>query len=107
MADVRKVLGQIAPTVNVETALYTATHNASVNLLITNRGKSDAMVTIRVAIADAAADNKQYVTKKIKVPANDFISIDKLDIAATDVIYCTAASPNITFQAFGKESTTN
>ena len=105
MADVRKVLGQIAPAAKSETALYTAPFSANLNIIVTNRSDADSVVSIRIAVADAAVNDKQYIAKDFKVPGNDFVEFNDLEVQATDVIYATAGNAEMSIQAFGAEAT--
>ena len=104
MVDTRKVLGQIAPSANTETALYTCSTNANVNITITNRGKVSTTFTLRIAVADAAVANKQYIAKDHVIEANEVLEFNDLEVAATDVIYVTPANDQLTAQAFGLEA---
>lgn len=105
MVDARKVLGQIAPAVGVETALYTCPSNvtANVNITVTNRGKQSTRFSIRLAVADAAVDGKQYIAKDYLLDPNEIVEFNDFDMAATDVLYVTAANDQLTVQAFGIE----
>jgi hypothetical protein len=106
MADIRKVLGQAAPAAETEAALYTAPYAAGpVNIKVMNRDNAPTTVRIRIAVADAAVANKQYIAYDFPIPTNGTKVFEDLYLAAADVIYVKAASANVSFQAFGAEAT--
>lgn len=105
MADTLKVLAQLTPSATTETDFYTAPSAATVSsIVVCNRGSSSTTFRISVAVAGAAANNKQYLYYDITIPANDtFIATIGLTLANTDVIRVYAGNSNLSFNAFGVE----
>jgi hypothetical protein len=106
MANIYRVLGQINPTANTASTLYTcATANGAVGstLAICNQG---ATTTFRVAIRPAGATlaNTQYISYDTIVNNNDtvFLTVG-LSLANTDVVTCYANTANVSFSLFGSE----
>lgn len=103
----RKILGQAAPGVTTETALYTVPggKQATVSsLTICNRG-ADATFRISCSAGGGATANKDYVYYNLPLSANDtFIATVGGTLAATDVIRVYADSADLSFTAFGDES---
>lgn len=105
MANVYKVLGQVAPPATSLTTLYTAA-NPSVASTITvcNRGASSGSYRIAVRPGAAAIDNRHYVAYDTAIPGNstDCITIG-LTVAAGDVVSVYASSGDFSFSLFGSE----
>jgi hypothetical protein len=109
MADLAKLLGQSAPAATTETDLYTvpAVTNTTVSsVVVANRGSSATTFRISVADAGAATTNKDYLYFDISIPAFDtFIATIGATLEATDKIRVFAGNANLSFNAFGIEST--
>lgn len=109
MADLAKLLGQSAPAATTETDLYTvpAVTNTTVSsVVVCNRGAS--ATTFRISIADGggATANKDYLYYDVAIPAFDtFIATIGATLEATDKIKVYAGNGNLSFNAFGIEST--
>lgn len=104
-----KVLGQTAPAAtNYTTALYTVPGGSSAivsTITVANISASSDTFRIRIAVADAATNNKQYLFYDTPVSANSTLTLTLgLTVAATDVIYAGSASGNCSFSAFGQEN---
>lgn len=106
MANIYRVLGQINPTANTATTLYTvpsATSTVASTLTVCNLG---ATTTFRIAIQPAGAtlSNSQYISYNTIVNSNDtvFLTVG-LSLATTDVVTCYANTSNVTFSLFGTE----
>jgi glucose-6-phosphate dehydrogenase assembly protein OpcA len=104
---VYKVLGQVNPSANTLTTLYTvpASNSAVLSTIsICNLGSTAA--TFRVAVrpnGDAIA-NKHYLNYDTAIPGNDSITATLgITLANNDVISVNATSASITFNAFGSE----
>lgn len=108
MANAYKVLGQVAPSANTATTLYTvpaATQTVASTLVICNRGVS---TTFRVAVRPDGATlaNQHYIIYDNILNANDslFLTIG-VAIDASDVVEVYAGTANTSFSLFGTEIT--
>ena len=106
MANIYRVLGQINPTANTATTLYTvpsATSTVASTLTVCNLG---ATTTFRIAIRPGGASlaNTQYISYDTIVNTSDtvFLTVG-LSLATTDVVTCSANTGNVTFSLFGTE----
>ena len=106
MANIYKVLGQLNPTANTATTLYTvpaATSAVCSTIAICNQGAS---TTVRVAIrpAGAALAAQHYIVYDTGINTTDtiFLTIGT-SLAATDVVTVYANTANISFSLFGSE----
>lgn len=109
MAEALKVLGQLSPSANTLTDLYTVPvlTSASVSSIsICNRNASAVQVRISIAAAGAADTDKQYLYSDITVQGNDtFIATIGITLATLDVIRARATATLVAFQVFGVEVT--
>jgi glucose-6-phosphate dehydrogenase assembly protein OpcA len=108
MALSYKVMGQSAPASgNYSTALYTVPSNTSTILstvVVANRSSSPDTFRIRVAVANASADNKQYNAYDVQIAGNSVANITiGMTLGATDVVYAGSAGGNLSFNAYGSE----
>lgn len=107
MTTVYKVLGQIAPTANTATTLYTVpSGNAAVcsSITICNGSGANANVSVQVAVANAASSASQYVVyNNTIVPQDTLFMTLGVTLAATDTVRVTATGANVAFQLFGSE----
>ena len=108
MANTYKVLGQVIPSANTATTLYSCgSANGAVASTLTacNQGSS---TNIRVAVRPAGATlaPEHYIVYDAIVSANDtmFLTIG-VSLANTDVVTCYAGTANISFGLFGTELT--
>lgn len=104
-----KVLGQTAPAAtNYTTALYTAPGGSSAivsTITVANISASSDTFRIRVAVADAAVGNKQYLFYDVPIAANSSLTLTLgLTINSSDVIYAGSTGGNCAFNAFGQEN---
>jgi len=110
MTIVYKVLGQINPSSNVATTLYTVpTYVSTVISTITvcNQASTDTTFSIAVRPGGESIVSKHYLNFNTTVSANDTIPITVgLTLATTDVITASAASGTVSFVAFGSEIST-
>ena len=107
MPTTYKVLGQINPSANTATTLYTvpsATQTVVPTITIANLASSTAIFNIAIRPAGATLANQHYIAYNITVGASDTTSLSLgITMAATDVITVTASSATVTFAAFGSE----
>ena len=104
-----KVLGQLNPTINTLSTLYTApasTNTVISSLTICNQASSNAAYRIAVRPAGAAIDSKHYVSYDTLVPSNDTIALTLgMTLSATDVVSVYSNSSTVSFSLFGTEIT--
>lgn len=116
MTDALKVLGQSAPGATTDTVLYTvpgATSTVTSSLVITNVAAGTDTIRVRVAVAGAAAANKQYIvygrtingtTAGAADGSNVIIIPLGITLAATDTVNVYSTNGTTTaFQLFGVE----
>ena len=111
MATVYKVLGQLAPSANTASTLYTVpSANSAVcsTLTICNGGAANAAVNVSVAVGGASANVAQNLVKSSNLLVNDtmFLTLG-VTLAATDVIRVESDQANVSFQVFGSEISTS
>lgn len=105
MANVYKVLGQVAPAATSLTTLYTATApSVASTIAVCNRSASSGTYRVAVRPGAAAIDNKHYLAYDTALPGNstDCITIG-LTVAAGDVVSVYASSGDLSFSLFGSE----
>lgn len=102
-----KVLGQINPTANTATTLYTAPSGANTIIsTITVCNQSNIATSFKLAIRPAgeAIDPKHYINYDTPLPGNDTINLTLgLTLAATDVITANVGSSTTSINAYGSE----
>lgn len=107
MAAILRVLGQVYPTANSETTLYTCTVNSVVisTLFICNSGPVPDLISARICVGNEPADNKQLLCSNLSISQNSILEITAgLTLANTDVIKITSQTGTTTFQLFGQEN---
>lgn len=108
MADVIKVLGQLDPAATTTTTLYTVpdlnqTTVSSIN--VCNRTASALTFRLSVHVADAGADNKQFIYYDKSVSATDtFSAVLGLTLNQSDVVKVYASGTGLSFNMFGVET---
>jgi hypothetical protein len=109
MAIAYKVLGQINPTANTQTTLYTvpaATSTIVSTVSICNLANTATSFSLAVQPIGASLVSKHYINFNTPLPANDTITLTiGMTLATTDVISANAASSSVSFNAFGSEIT--
>lgn len=111
MATVYKVLGQLAPSANTASTLYTVpSANSAVcsTLSVCNASGSNASINVQIAVANAAANVAQNIVNNNNLVSNDtmFLTLG-VTLAATDVIRVESDQANVSFQVFGSEISTS
>lgn len=108
MADVIKVLGQLAAAATTTETLYTVpslTQTTCSSLVVCNRTAGAIAFRISVHVAGAGADDKQYLYYDKSAAANDtFSAVLGLTLGEGDVVKTYAASTGLTFNLFGVET---
>lgn len=109
MAVTYKILGQLNPSANTNTDLYTTPANTAAvisTINICNQGANDALFKVAVRPAGESIAAKHYIAYGTSVAANDAISLTiGITLAATDVITVNATTATMSFNAFGSEIT--
>lgn len=108
MVDTLKILGQLAPSVNSLTDLYTVPSSTSTtvsSIMVCNQNSSSSInFRISIAVAGAADSTKQYIYYDVPLISNDtFVAVIGLTLAATDVIRVRTDTTNVSFSIFGVE----
>ena len=109
MATTYKVLGQLNPTANTLSNVYTvpsATQAVISTITVCNQSASNASYSISVSNNGVADNASHYIIRGGVVPAADSIGITLgLTLDATDQVRCNTNSANISFNIFGSEIT--
>ena len=101
MSDSLKVLGQSAPSATTETTLYTIS-----SLVICNRSGSAKTYRINISVAGATTSNKEYLFFDKSIAANTSEAhVIGITLNQTDVIRVYASTGDLSFSAFGCETT--
>ena len=107
MTTTYKVLGQIAPTANTLTTIYTvpsATQTVVSTVTVCNQSNVAATFRLAVQPANASITSKHYINYDTALPGNDTIALTiGMTLGATDVISANASTSTISFSAFGSE----
>lgn len=102
-----KVLGQLNPSANTLSSLYTVpAANSAVISTVTIANLDSSAATFRLAVRPAgeAIANKHYVNYDVTLAGNDTITATLgMTLAATDVVSVNASSALVAFSAFGSE----
>ena len=107
MPTTYKVLGQVTPSANTDTTLYTvpnATQAVISTLTIANTNSAAATFRIAIRPAGAALATQHYVAYDVTVGSYDTTALTLgLTLAATDVVTVRASATGIVFHAYGSE----
>ncbi len=111
MADVLKVLGQLAAAATTEEDLYTVPNLAQTttsSLVVCNRTGGVLTYRVSVAVAGAVVNDKQFLYYDQTLAANTtFTSVLGLTLNQTDVVRTFASATGLTFNLFGVETSTS
>lgn len=109
MAEIYKVLGQIATASATPAVLYTvpaSTISVISTIIVCNRGVSSTTFRVSIRVAGAGDDPKQYIYYDIPIPSADtFASTIGVTLNATDEVWVYADSADLSFSIFGTEVT--
>lgn len=102
-----RVLGQVLPSANSLTTLYTvpaAKQAVCSTIAICNQSVTAATYGICVRQAGASQTASQYLAMGATVPGNDtiFMTIG-ISLTATDVISVSASTATVSFNVFGSQ----
>lgn len=109
MADIGKVLGQVAPGATTDTVLYTVpdeTQTTCSSLVVCNRSAGALTYRVSVRPKGAAVTTKHYLYYDKSVAANDSAAhIIGMTLQENDVVGVYASSGDLSFTLFGVETT--
>lgn len=107
MALAYKVLGQVNPTANTLTTVYTVPSSNSTivsTLVICNLANTAASFSLAVQPAGASIVNKHYINYQTPLPPNDSITLTiGMTLGNTDVISANVSTSTISISLFGSE----
>ena len=107
MTTTYKVLGQVNPTANVISTLYTVPGSTStVVSTIVACNQSNIATTFRLTVqpGGAALATKHYINYDTALPGNDTIALTLgMTLGAGDVVNVSATTSTTSFSAFGSE----
>lgn len=107
MAITYKVLGQLNPSANTETTVYTvpsATQSVISTIAICNLSNVAATFSLAVKVANTAVSNKSYINYQTSLPGNDTMTLTLgVTLGNTDVISANCSSSTVAINVFGSE----
>jgi hypothetical protein len=107
MAITYKVLGQINPSSNTATTVYTVpalTSTVLSTVTVCNQASVGATFRLAVRPSGESLAAKHYINYDTPVPANDTVSLTLgITLAATDVFTAYANSSSVSVNVFGSE----
>jgi hypothetical protein len=97
------ILGQVSPTLDTDTDLYTAPAGrfAEVKVLVAERGGAAATFRVWVAPAGASTSNEQYIAYDEALAANEALTSVTFRVRETDVVRVRASTSNVSFTCTG------
>ena len=108
MSDIIKVLGQLDTAATTETTLYTVPNLAQTTIssfVACNRTGSAITFRLRVNVAGASNDDKQFLYYDKSVAANStFTAVIGICLGQADVLKVYASAVNMSFNVFGVET---
>lgn len=107
MAITYKVLGQVNPTANALTTIYTvpaATQTVVSTVTVCNQANVATTFRLAVQPANAAINAKHYLNYDTNLPANDTVALTLgLTLGNTDVISANVPTSTVSVSVFGSE----
>jgi len=108
MSDIIKVLGQLDTAATTETTLYTVPNLAQTTVssfVACNRTGSAITFRLRVNVAGASNDDKQFLYYDKSVAANStFTAVIGICLGQKDVLKVYASAVDMSFNIFGVET---
>jgi len=110
MALTYKVLGQLEPSANTQSTLYTVPTGAGNYAIVStinicNIGTSTASIDVAIRPAGESIADKHYIIYKAGLSGNQTQSYTiGITLAATDVVSVTSSSGEVAFNLFGSEN---
>lgn len=109
MTTTYKVLGQLKPTANTATTLYTvpsATSTVCSTIVICNQDAANIAYDIAIRPSGNTLSGEQYIVyQSTAVPYDSVMLTLGVTLAATDVITVNSNGGNTSFNLFGSEIT--
>jgi hypothetical protein len=109
MTTTYKVLGQINPTANTLTTVYTvpaATQTVISTIAVCNQNANATTFSIAVQPSGASILPKHYINYNTPLPGNDTITLTLgMTLGNTDVLSANAGIGSVSISAFGSEIT--
>jgi len=107
MATQYKVLGQVSPSKDVDTTLYTVpslTEAISSTLVVCNQSSSPEYYRIAIRPDGETLASKHYIAFDATVLPFDSVSLTiGMSMNASDVVTVRSSSPSLSFNLFGTE----
>lgn len=107
MTEILQVLGQIVPSANTLTPLYTVPGGISASVssvIICNQNLTTILFRISIAVNGEADDPKQYLYFDLPLESNDtFIATVGISLASGDIVNVQSDTANVSFNIFGVE----
>jgi len=108
VSDIIKVLGQLDSSATTQQTLYTVpdlTQTTVSSFVACNRTGSAITFRLRINIAGASDDDKQFLYYGKSVAANDtFTAVIGMCLGQKDVVKTYASATNMSFTLFGVET---
>lgn len=102
-----KVLGQVNPSANTLTTLYTVPAETSTvvsTIAVCNQAENATAFRLAVRVNGEAITTKQYINYDTPLPGNDTITLTiGMTLAAGDVLSVYTGAATVSFNAFGSE----
>lgn len=107
MSETLKVLGQVNPSANTETLLYSVPDSKLTSIssiVVCNTSGSEASFRIAVAVSGELTSTKHYIYYNQQLDANSsFVSTIGITMKALDELRVYSSSSSLAFNAFGAE----
>lgn len=107
MANRLKVLGQLLPSANTLSTVYSVPANNTAivsTITLCNIGASNATASIAIQPGNTAINGKHYIAFNSVVPSNDTLTLTLgIGLAATDVVSANVSVANVAVGVFGSE----
>lgn len=104
----KKVLGQVNPSANTATTLYTVPAGKTAvisTIVVANLAATAASYRIAIRVGGSALSNEEYIAYDVALSASDSTALTLgITLAATDVVTVYASSATVAFNAFGDEA---
>jgi len=109
VTDTLMVLGQVSPSANILTSIYTVpaiTSTVVSSIIVCNTNTSSTTFRISIAIGGAIDNIQQYIYYDLPILNNDtFIATVGISLATTDQIRVQAGLTNVSFTISGVQVT--
>lgn len=106
MAEVKKILGQVAPAATTETDLYAVPDSKAAvvsSLVVCNRSTA-ATFRVSISYGGQPTANKDYQFYDLAIAANEtFVATIGITLSNLDEVRVYASSANLSFSLYGAE----